>query len=200
MSGSLTRPYRMTARAEAVEATAEGILDATAEAFWERPTDTISLAEIARRAGTTKQTVLRHFDGKERLFAAAVERQFERARAERAEVRSGDVAGAVRVLVAHYERLGDGVVRLLAEEARSPALREIVERGRGVHAAWCGRTFAPALAGLAGADRSRRLAQLVAICDVYVWKVLRRDRGLGPRQTETAMLELLAPLVGRVEP
>ena len=55
--------------------------------------------------------------------------------------------------------------------------------------------FAPALAGRVGVERRRRLAQLVAICDVYTWKLLRRDAGLGRRQTELALVELLGPLL-----
>jgi hypothetical protein len=63
------------------------------------------------------------------------------------------------------------------------------------HRQWCERVFAPALEGLRGGRRERRVAQLVAVTDVYVWKVLRRDRGLGPRQTERAMRELVEPLM-----
>lgn len=196
MGEAASRPYRMTARAEAVRANEEEILDAAIAIFWERPSDQVPLTEIARRAGTTKQTVLRRFGSKERLFAAAVERAFARSREEREDVAPGDGAGAVGVLVAHYERAGDGVLGLLGEEGRSAVLAEIVARGRGFHAEWCERTFAPALAGLRGAGRERRLAQLIAVCDVYMWKLLRRDRGLSRRQTETAMRELLAPLSG----
>src|SRR5262249_52553150 len=46
----------------------------------------------------------------------------------------------------------------------------------------------------AGAGRQRRLAQLVAVCDVYTWKLLRRDAGLSRQQTELALAELLNPL------
>ena len=190
------RPYRMTARADAVRATEEGILDAAIAVFWQRPTEDISLVEIAHRAGTTKQTVLRRFKSKDLLFAAAVERAFAQTRDERDKVTPGDVEGAVRVLVAHYERVGDGVIRLLAEEGRNPALREIIDRGRAAHAAWCEQAFAPALDSLDGAARDRRIAQLVAVCDVYMWKLLRQDRRLSRRQTEMALCELLAALTG----
>src|SRR5688572_26520085 len=118
------RPYRMTARAEAMEATAGRILDAAAEVFWERPTDNLSLEEVARRAGVAKQTVLRRFGSKAGLLAAAAEREVARVRAERGDVVPGDVEHAVSLLVGHYERIGDAVLRLLAEEARSPALAE----------------------------------------------------------------------------
>jgi hypothetical protein len=43
-------------------------------------------------------------------------------------------------------------------------------------------------------ERARRLAQLVAVCDVYTWKLLRRDAALSRRQTELAVIELLQPL------
>src|SRR5260370_42666326 len=68
------RRYRMVARAEAAATTAERILDAAVEVFWELPTDQISLDEIARRAGVTVQTVIRRFGGREGLLAAAGER------------------------------------------------------------------------------------------------------------------------------
>ena len=194
---SLTkRPYRMTARADAAQATADRILDAAIEVFWEQPTDQISLEQVARRAGVTKQTVLRRFESKDRLRAAAGERSIARARAEREDVEPGDLAGAVTALAAHYERVGDGVLRLLAEEERNAVLRELADQGREYHLRWCERLFAPALAALRGAERARRLAQLVAVCDVYTWKLLRRDRGLSRPQTEIALRELLQPLIG----
>src|SRR4051794_1329308 len=135
------RPYRMQARAEAAAATAERILDAAVEVFWEQPAPQVPLEEVARRAGVTKQTVLRRFGNKAALMAAAVERATDRARAERGDVPPGDVAGAVRALVAHYERTADGVLRMLAEEERNPALRPIANVGRAYHAAWCERAF-----------------------------------------------------------
>jgi AcrR family transcriptional regulator len=185
------RPYRMRARAEAVQATEERILDAAVEVFWERPTDQIALEEVARRAGVAKQTVLRRFGSKAELVAAAAEREVARVDAERGDVVAGDVAGAVGVLVAHYERIGDAVLRMLAEESRNGALAPLADRGRDAHARWCEQVFAPVLAGLRGAARRRRHAQLVVVTDVYTWKLLRRDRGLSRRQTETALRELV---------
>lgn len=189
------RAYRMGRRAIAAAATAERILDAATSIFWERPTDQISLEEVARRAGVTALTVIRRFGGKDGLLAAAAEREAGRIRQQRKEAPTGDVAAAIAVLVSHYEELGEGVLRLLAEEERNPKLRVIANRGRDQHAQWCERVFAPALAGRHGAERKRRLAQLMAVCDVYVWKILRRDRGLGRRETELALIQLVQPLM-----
>jgi AcrR family transcriptional regulator len=189
------RPYRMVARAASAAATGERILDSAVELFWELPGEQVSLDEVARRAGVTVQTVIRRFGGREGLFAAAAEREVERVRAQRDEAPVGDVAGAVRVLVDHYEAFGDRVLRLLAEEERVPRLRELAEQGRAYHRDWCARVFAFALDGRAGVERRRRLAQLVAVCDVYTWKLLRRDARLSRRQTELALVELLEPLL-----
>jgi AcrR family transcriptional regulator len=189
----------MGARARAAAATGERILGAAAEVFWELPTDRVSLDEVARRAGVSVQTVIRRFGGREGLMAAAAAREAERVRGQRDEAPPGDVPGAVRVLVGHYEAMGDRVLRLLAEEQRSPGLRPMADTGRTVHRQWCARVFASALAGRAGAERQRRLAQIVAVCDVYTWKLLRRDAGLSRQQTELALAELLAPLSEAVD-
>jgi AcrR family transcriptional regulator len=185
----------MRARAASTTATAERILDATVEVFWELPTDQVSLDEVARRAQVTVQTVIRRFGGRDGLIAAAADRQFDKVQRERAQAPVGDVPGAVQVLVEHYETYGDGVFKMLAEEERNPGLSEIADRGRVIHRDWCARVFAPSLATLKGLDRTRRLAEFVAVCDVYVWKLLRRDAGLSRRQTELALVELLNPLV-----
>src|SRR5438045_2091775 len=103
------RPYRMVARAEAAARTGERILDAAVEVFFEDPAS-VSLDEVARRAGVTVQTVIRRFGGREGLLAAAGSREAEKVRRER-ETEPGDLTGAVHVLVGHYERTGDLALR-----------------------------------------------------------------------------------------
>jgi AcrR family transcriptional regulator len=192
------RAYRMGARAESAAETGDRILDAVTTVFWERPSDQFSLDEVAMRAGVSVRTVIRRFGGKEGLLAAGVARELQRTRSERDEAPIGDPAGAVVVLVEHYEVMGDRVLKLLAEEQHVPGLREIVAMGRALHRDWCARVFAPALVGLGGVARRRRLAQFVAVCDVYMWKLLRRDAGLSRRQTELALVEMLNPMMERL--
>jgi AcrR family transcriptional regulator len=183
----------MVARARSTEATGERILDATVELFWERLSDQIRLEDVAAMAGVTVQTVIRRFGTKEELFAAGVEREMGRAREQRSRVTPGDVTGAVANLVEHYETTGDKAMRLLAEEDRSPTIKDIVDTARTVHREWCEQVFGPYLTHRSGSDHRRRLAQFVAICDVYTWKLLRRDLRLSRSQTERAIVEMLVP-------
>jgi AcrR family transcriptional regulator len=189
-----SRPYEMRARAAAAAETAERILDAVERLFWETPDGEPTLEAIASAAGVSVQTVIRRFGGREGAEAAAFARAAGRVADQRGEARSGDLPGAVTVLVAHYEALGDGVVRMLASEHQRPFVAQVAVNGRRMHEAWCEQVFAPTLNSLTGVARARRLAQLMAVCDVGTWKVLRRDRKLSRKQVELALLELLEPL------
>jgi AcrR family transcriptional regulator len=183
----------MVARAKAGAALDERIVDSTERLFAERASDRFSLEDVAAGADTTVQTVLRHFGSKGRLLRATMARGMDRVRDERMRAPVGDVTGAIRNLVQHYEDRGDMVLRWLAEEDRNPFMHEIVDRGRGIHHEWVAQTFAPALER-ATVDRPRRLAQLVAITDVYVWKLLRRDMQLSRQQTQAAIIEMIEAL------
>lgn len=192
-----TRPYRMRARAEATAATREKILDAAEAVFDEHLIDEITLTAVAERAGVTVQTILRHFGTKEGLLVATLVHASLKMRSNRDAFSTGDFRSAVDGLVDHYEKFGDRILRLLAEEKRHPILQAMTDFGRGYHRSWCERVFAPALVGLRRTQRERRVAQFVAVTDIYVWKLLRRDRDLSLSQTKLAMCELLEPLMER---
>jgi AcrR family transcriptional regulator len=181
------RPYRMTARAEATEATARAITAAARALFTERPYDEVSLPVIAERAGVTVQTVLRRFGSKEELFAATAEQRSGQIRADREAAPPGDLTH----LAAHYERWGDEQAYLLAQEARVAAIRTITDAGRQYHRDWVARAYGAALAVLPPATRRRKLAQLTAVTDLATWRLLRRELGLGPDQTTAAIRELV---------
>lgn len=181
----------MRARASAAQATEDRILGAARELFTARFYDEVTLAHVAAAAGVSSQTVIRRFGSKEGLVAAVAEQAADEVRAERDRAPAGDVQRAIANLVAHYEREGDNVLRLLAQEDRVPALKRVTDQGRRLHYAWIDRVFAEPLAAADPADRARRRAQLIAVCDVYAWKVLRRDLGLSAGETEAALIELV---------
>ena len=190
------RPYRMRARAEAAAETRRRILDATIELHRERFFDQVSLEDIAKRAGVTVQTVIRRFGNKERLIEAAAEEGNKKVVQQRDQAPVGDVEGAIKNLIEHYEEWGDSVLRLLAQEERVPAFRSVTDAGRALHYEWVERTFAPLLAERTGTARRRLSAELIAICDVYFWKLLRRDLRLSREQTELALKEMILALKG----
>jgi AcrR family transcriptional regulator len=190
------RPYRNTVQAEIATLTRERIVMAAFELEASHLIDQITLDMVAERAQVTVQTILRHFGSKEGLVLAVGRLANDSAIAHRDEVALGNIPGAVNTLAVHYEAVGDRVFRLLAQEERYPQLQVLLQEGRVKHREWVERVFGPHLSQRFGDDQVRLLAQLVALCDVYTWKLLRRDGGLSQEQYRVALSELLTALVG----
>lgn len=184
----------MQARAEAVEQTRRRIIAAATQLFAEQPFDLVSFARVARVSGIGIATVVRQFQTKEQLFAAAAAAARQSVDAEAASTPPNDPAAAIRSTIRSYESYGDVIVGLLAQEQRVPLIREQLAHGRKVHRAWVETAFALVLGRRRGRARQVRLAQLMAVTDVLHWKLLRRDLGLSRRETERAMLEIVEGL------
>jgi len=204
--GEPQRSYKQVARAKAQEQTRETLLQAATEEVERDSWTQASLESVAGRAGVSKQTVLRHFGSKQGLLDAVISRTSSLVVKERNQAPIGDIPGAVANLMHHYERYGDIMVRLLpyrdavvrvmgSESRRRNPLTRAVDHGHEVHEEWVLRTFEPQLSNLDPRTRERRLAQLVAICDVYVWKILRRDIGLERAHVEEAVVEMIERLL-----
>ena len=188
------RAYTMTTRAEAAEATRVRILQATVDLASSRLLTEIGLDAIAEAAGVSVQTVLRRFGNRAALIEAAMDYARE-AVAEERRTPVGDVQTAVRTIVEHYERRGDTVLLMIAQEGSDERLGRLTQHGRVMHRAWIEEVFAPQLAGRADADELVDL--LVVATDVYTWKLLRRDRRLSRVATEQRMLHLLGALLDK---
>ncbi|AKU97644.1 Transcriptional regulator, TetR family [Labilithrix luteola] len=189
------RSYVMTARKDAAELTATRLVGAMQELFAERRYDDITLDAVAERAGVTLQTLLRRFGSKAGLLAAAAEDGLARVEQQRSGAVGNDLRGCVKNLFDHYEEWGTISLRLLAEEERIPEIAGITARAREMHAKWVEQAFAGALAGHRSVARQRLHAQLVVCCDVYVWKLLRRDLGHSRAEAERVVLGLLESLM-----
>jgi AcrR family transcriptional regulator len=190
--------YRMTVRlavrASSKAATERRILEAAERFFLTAPYPQVRVEDIAAAAKVSAPTVIHRFGSKEALVAAAARSGMERVRQQRSEAPVGDLVGAIANLIEHYELWGDSVMHLLSQEAAVPVIRDVTDAGRALHMQWVEDTFAPWLPCPRPA-RHRRLAQLVAMLDVSVWKVLRRDRGLSRAETEFAMREMVSALL-----
>jgi AcrR family transcriptional regulator len=186
----------MVARAEAAAATRERMLATAWRHFSDRPYEEVRLAAIATDAGVTVQTLHSGFGPKDGLFVAAWAWFGSQEVTRRDAAPVGDVDVAVRLIYDSYEQHGDAVLRLLAQEDRIPAVRQMADGGRAYHRGWVTRTFAPLLTSLSGAARERRLVRLVVATDLLVWKLLRRDMGLGRAAAERIVIEMVASTKG----
>jgi AcrR family transcriptional regulator len=186
----------MSARAASTEATGERVLAAAAEAFGSTAYDQVSLEKIATDANVTVRTVVRRFGSKEGLFAEVARRRAATIREARAAAVAGATEEAIRVVVDGYEKWGDSTLNFLAQETRSGPIGELVRSGRAFHHAWVERVFGPLIPTMSPPQRRRRLGALVAVTDVYTWKVLRRDLRLTRRDTEAILLELVEGAIG----
>jgi len=156
-----------------------------------------TLEVVAERAGVTVQTVLRRFGSKQGLHEAAASRARARIAAERDAAPVGDVEGAIENLLDHYERWGDVALRMLAAEAQVPASEPgSASEGRAFHRGWVERVFSPWLDELTGAAREQRVDQLVAVTDVYVWKLLARDLERSRRRIKATLVDLVTRTLG----
>jgi AcrR family transcriptional regulator len=185
------RRYQMTARAETAAATGERLLAAAWRHFGTRPYEDVRLHEIAADASVTVQTLHNRFHSKEKLFAAAFLWWGAEEVTQRDTASVGNTTAAIKVLFDRYEAHGETILRLLSQEERIPAVRQMTDAGRAYHRRWAQRTFAPLVHGEKRTARRRRVTAIVAATDPLVWKLLRRDMQLSRNQAETVMIEMI---------
>lgn len=185
----------MRVRADAAEETRRRILAAAVDLLAARLRSDVHLDEVARRAGVSVQTVLRAYGSRSALLDRALEGALREIAEELDRAGPGDIEGSVSAWFDHYERVGDLVVRNLADES-DPAAAGIVTIGRARHRRRVERQFGPQLARVPDAERQQVVDGLVCVCDVYAWKLLRRDMGRSRRQAEATMTRMARALLG----
>jgi AcrR family transcriptional regulator len=181
MKTQAKRTYTMRSRAESVERTRQDIVAAAFALAEERVSFMISLDDVAEQAGVTTRTILRHFGSREGLFDAVLVYARKLVSEER-EAPVGDLEAAARTIVAHYEKRGRHVLRMLEEASLDPPTADQIKIGQRMHREWVREVFAPQLAATSEPDELLDL--LVVATDVYTWKLLRLDRGLSRTRTE----------------
>jgi len=195
MKSTSTRNYVQTARAIAAQETEEAIVLAFRVLLEERWYDEITLDEVAQRAGTTRQTVIRRFGGKEGLLGAFTRRIGSEIETRRAAAPPGDIAGATAVLVSDYEATGEMVMRLLSLEGRIPEIAATLETGRVGHRLWVEQTFGARLSAFPAEERGARLSHLLVATDVWSWFLLRRTQGHSLPEAERLMTAMISNLL-----
>jgi AcrR family transcriptional regulator len=187
------RPYRQTARAATAESLRQRVVTAFNDLLLSRWIDEITLDEVAASVGTTRQTVIRLFGGKDGLLEAVI--ALVRAEAVPRTSMPADVSAraALKALIAHYEAVGDMVVRFLAQEERHSALRPLLAQGRHEHRAWVAERFGSTHSGLSALEKERQITRLIVATDIYTWKLLRRDFG----KSQDEVLHLMVGIINK---
>ncbi|HTB65470.1 MAG TPA: hypothetical protein VK727_04535 [Steroidobacteraceae bacterium] len=187
------RPYHQTVRAAAAASLRQRVVTAFNGLLLSRWIDEITLDEVAACVGTTRQTVIRLFGGKDGLLEAVMDLLRAQAVPRTSMPANVSARAALEALIAHYEAVGDMVVRFLAQEERHSALRPLLARGRREHRAWVAERFGSMPSGLSEIERERQITRLIVATDIYTWKLLRRD--LGKSQDE--VLHLMVGIINK---
>jgi AcrR family transcriptional regulator len=192
------RSYHQAARAAAAENLRQRIVAAFHTLLLKRWIDEVTLDEVAVSAGTTRQSVIRLFGGKDGLLGVVMD--LLRAEALPRTSMPADVSGrgALENLIAHYEAVGDMVVRFLAQEERHSALRSLLAQGRHEHRAWVAERFGSARSALSAIERERQITRLIVATDIYTWKLLRRDLGKSQDEVLALMVGIINNEIGEV--
>jgi AcrR family transcriptional regulator len=135
------RPQRDPARRAA-------ILGSAARVFAESGYAATSMEDVAAAAGVTKLIVYRHFDAKEILYRAVLERVFERQVALFVEnmIAGLEAGGATRALLSVGREYPDGFRLLWRHAAREPQFAEYVHQFRDTAVGAARAVVAPFLA------------------------------------------------------
>jgi AcrR family transcriptional regulator len=190
-----TRGYVKVARAETEEQTRAALLDAADEAFLSGPWEQASLEAIARAAGVTKQTLLRHFGAKDRLLEQVLRRAVDEVKKQRLSVPTNDVAGAVDNLLEHYEIRGGRAMRSSNLDMEG-SLADLGRRARQFHYDWVELAFGAWLTAVRPSERRRLRAALIAVCDVQAWWILTHDLELSRAEVQATLILTINRLLG----
>jgi AcrR family transcriptional regulator len=189
------RTYAKVARAAAEEATRTALLDAAERAFFDDDWDRLSLEAIARSAGVTKQTLLRHYGSKDGLLERAFARAFDHVRGQRLRAPADDIEGALDNLLDHYEELGGRALRIGAMSGGG-LVAEMGRAARQLHYDWVEHAFGGWLAAVSGQQRRRLHAALIVACDVQTWSILANDLGFPRAEVRATLLLTIRRLLG----
>ncbi len=190
------RPYKQTARAVAQQRTRDALLDAATEEFYGGRWQQASLEVLAKKAGVTKQTLLRQFGSKEELLLKALLRAYQEIRDQRWSAPKGNLRGVVDNLLDHYETWGERSLSLGALRNDLGDLDTFAQAAREFHYAWVDYAFGPWLEGRRGKARARCRAALIAVCDVQFWWILSHDLGLARTEVRATLLNVIKGLLG----
>ncbi|HEY5193583.1 MAG TPA: TetR/AcrR family transcriptional regulator [Solirubrobacteraceae bacterium] len=195
MTESGNREYKQVARAQAQERTREALMGAATDEFFEGNWLKASLDSLSRKAGVTKQTLLRHFGSKDGLLMQSLMRGAAQVRDQRWSTPTSDIAGAVENVLDHYEDWGERSMRIGAWQSGPTVLAIFSNAARQIHYDWIEHAFGQWLENLSDEARMRRRAALIVLCDVQTWWILSHDLGLPRSEVHTILTDLVKRVI-----
>jgi AcrR family transcriptional regulator len=184
-----TREYKQVERAKAQERTREALIAAATDEFFEGNWLKTSLDSLSRKAGVTRQTLLRHFGSKDGLLMQSLMRGATQVRDQRWSTPTTDISGAVENVIDHYEEWGERSVRIGAWQRGPTVLALFANAARQIHYDWVEHAFAGWLDKFDDETRAERQAILVVLCDVQTWWILSNDLGLSRRKVHAILTD-----------
>ena len=172
-----------------------GIIKAVGRLWMQYPINEITLEMIAQDAGVTTRTILRKFGSKENLVAESLSYDPAGISAERDNVKVGDIDDLLRTLLSNYENMGEAAIRTIFLEPGFEIARKIGEQGRKQHRAWCIKVFAPYLPDRKSKEFEIQLNSFIAVTEIYLWKLLRKDQKLSKAKTFTIFKNMVEGVV-----
>lgn len=184
----MARSYDMSRRSKKAEQTSRNIIAAAEWLLTEKSLEKVSLSNIAQEAGVTVQTVLRHMESREGCLHAVANRVLSRTENQRGAIASGTIPVIIESLIEHYEKEGKLVLNLLAQEHTGDSFAsDFTNKGRAYHRKWVKRCFGAHLSE----KKAENIDQIVAVTDVYTWKLLRLDMGRSRDKTKKTILNMV---------
>jgi AcrR family transcriptional regulator len=190
------RPYQMAGRAAKMQETRRHIIEGAAELYMQQSIDAFTLEEVARRADTTVQTILRIHGSRDQLLFAVVD-MLARSGVPLKPTPPGNTTAAIGAIFDLYETSGDMILRWLTDEARRPQLKPTLDEGRQDHRDWVKLVFAPQLEACDTRGRALLFNALVVATDIYTWNKLRKDNGLPREEAEQVVGSIIEAVIER---
>lgn len=188
----MTRTYDMSRRSQKAEQTSQNIVAATEWLLTEKSLEEITLNNIAQKAGVTVQTVLRHMESRDGCLHAVADRVSSRIDKQRGSTEPGNIPVIIESLIEHYEKEGKLVLNILAQEHKGDSFASsFTTEGRAYHRKWVERCFGPQLSE----KGSEVIDGIVAVTDVYTWKLLRLDLGRSRDHTKKIILNMVKKIL-----
>lgn len=189
----MTRNYNMTKRSSQTAQTRANIISATERLLTYKLLDEVNLITIAKEAGTTVQTVLRHMGSRDGCFNAVVQVVTTRIEKQRRNSEYNSLEAIISDLTDHYESEGKLILNFLAQEQSGDSfVSKLMKEGRIYHRNWVERCFANYL----HEHTETNIDALVVATDIYTWKLLRLDLGRSQNVAREVITSIVNKIVG----